>query len=142
MLRDLITEAYRMDALDLREVLNIAISVFSISCILLFLRYTYREWRVRGYLRLDWPAKLCLGLLVLFCGEFLRSATVWVILHFEGPGASYRSDIAVLTLALLMIIVGGSCIVRVMTPTKWGNSLWISALLVIAFLSIVNFVGH
>jgi hypothetical protein len=126
--------------IEIRESLNVVIAIFSFVISLLLWRYAYREWFVRGYRDLDWPAKFCMGLILIFAGEFIRSSTIWLILHLEGVTGTYKSDIAILLTALTLIVVGGSCVIRVMTPDRWGAKLWVLTLLVAMFAAIADYV--
>lgn len=125
-------------ALQLREAINIAISVLSLTLLSLFVPYIVGQWRDLGYRGFGWPEKLCIGLIFLFAGECLRSSTVWTIIHFEAPG-TYLTDIAPLIASLLLIVIGALCVIRVMSPHRCGHKLWGGALFVVVALVATNY---
>lgn len=126
--------------LEIREATNIAVVIFSLVLCVLLLRYVVRECKQGSgcYIDLSWEVKLSIGFFFIFAGEFIRAGTIWSILHFDGPG-SYLTDIIPLTGALFLIVVGSLCAVRVMTPLKWGNTVWITTGIFTALLIAANF---
>lgn len=128
-------------ALDAREAINIAIAVFALTTCCLFGRYAFQQWRKVGYSGLDWPTKLSIGLLLVSAGEFIRSSTIWNILHFEGMSGTYLSEIGPLLVALALTLIGWPCVIRVMTPERLGCKLWIGALAVVVVLIAINFLS-
>lgn len=129
---------YTETALALREAINIALAVFTFVLFGLFAWFSAeRIWTI-GYRNTDWTVKSAIGLLFVFLGELLRSSTIAFILHTEGSSGNYLSDIYVLMAALVCIILGCLCVIRVMSPKSWGNVLWISSLLVVIVAYALN----
>jgi hypothetical protein len=145
-------------ALDMREVTNIHISVFSLVMTILFTSYVGKElWLgagiivgrkssavsflhelLRGFRFLSFSSKGALGLACLSFGEFLRSSTVWKILHFDRTTGTYASQIAPLTVALILIIIGSLCVIRIFSPQMVGHWLWIASLAIAITLATVS----
>lgn len=129
---------YTRAAIELREAINIALSIFTLVLCGLLTWFIASEFKKNGYPASNWTAKLSIGLLFIFFGEFLRSATIWWILHTEGAGGTYLNDIPMLIASLGCIVLGCLCAIRVMTPKEWGNVLWIGSLAIVAFIFFLN----
>lgn len=118
---------FTSQALELREAINIALSVFTLVLCFLLARYIYKEYRLYGYKESEWPMRFSIGLLILFCGEFLRAATITQVIHSEGARGTYISAVMPLVASLVLIVIGALCAIRVMTPEKWGHKVWLGS---------------
>lgn len=125
--------------LQVREALNIALSVFTAMLCALLAPFLWKQYRLKGYRGLDWTDKICVGLLFLFAGEFLRSTTVWWVIHSEGRGGTYLSDIVPLLLAMICIVWGSLCVIRVMSPERCGHLLWVASATIVTTLIAINY---
>lgn len=132
-------DSVRENALFMREIINIFISVFSLVLSGLLASHIFQQMRMQRYRDLDWPTKLSMGLWFIFSGEFFRSATIWQILHYQGRGGTYLSEIVPLIIALTCIVIGSLCAIRVMSPAKCGHGLWVGSLAIVAALVAVNY---
>lgn len=121
-----------------RESINIAVVIISgVLCVLLASEIV-NNLKVYGYRYINWPTKLAVGLFFWFLGDGVRSLIVWWVIHNEGARGTYLSDIGVLLVALVSIVVGGMCAVRVMSPAKAGQSIWVATLILIVALVMAN----
>lgn len=136
------TDTVTSFALDLREIVNIFISVISAVMTVMFASYTIDKWRDYGLRNLTMAAKGAAACALLAFGEFLRSATVWEILHFNRIHGTYSTQIIPLIGTLLCICVGGLYIIRVFSPFRIGHWLWIVSLIVACTLAAISMVEH
>lgn len=122
-----------------REVVNVAMVVLSAVLLVLLARYILQQMRLTEYRHLEWPVKLSIGLFLIFLGEMMRSATAWLVLQTEGRRGTYFSDIIVIVGALLLIVAGSLCAIRVMTPAGPRSGwLWRAALALTILLAAIN----
>jgi hypothetical protein len=150
-------------SINLRELANIGITVHAPVLAFLFVWFVWEHWQNIGgcrwfhsktysdilyhawlsYKRIDKPIRGLIGMSFFLVGEFLRSSTIWIILHTDGVAGNYLSDIAIVLVALLMITMGLSCAVRNFTPAwPWWISqhrLWIYCLLFYSVVAFGNF---
>lgn len=134
----MVNVSFTSQALEVREAINIALTVFSFVLCVLLLRYVIREYIRYGYKNSEWPVRFSTGLLLLFAGEFMRASTIWEVLHFEGLRSSYLSAIVPLLIALGMIVLGALCAIRVLTPARLGHTVWLSSAGVVGVLMLIN----
>lgn len=135
-------------ALNLREILNIGLSVLIPVSVFLVSRFLYSEWKkaAHNYRALSRQTKGLIGLGIFFSGDWIRAITVWIILHTFGTSGTYLTDVVPLVLALILSIVGLLCFIRNFTPSRdangwpmWGgHRLWIAALTVYVAVIIIN----
>lgn len=141
---DEVTVSFMGHALEAREAINIAIVVFSAVLCVLIARFILISWLavveygLVSYSRLGWAVRLNIGLLFIFAGEFLRSGAILEILHVEKEKGTYLSQIVPLMVCLGLIVIGSLCAIRVMTPARWGNWIWIISLVVVLCLIAAN----
>lgn len=131
-------------ALELREIINIFISVIFLVLAMLYGRYLFadrdKSLRVTGWRNMSPVSKMTLAWFIISIGEVLRSAVVWELLHFQGVRANYLTNVMPLMLSLCFVTIGGACAIRVVTPgLGWKqHTLWIGSLLTAAILSAVG----
>lgn len=124
-------------ALNLREANNIAITVFGVVLCLLCLWYVVEELSENGYKEAQWPVKFAIGFCFILTGEFIRSSTIWEILHNEGSAGTYLSDVGLLISSLLLITVGFLCCIRVMSY-RWGYWIWVGSFVLFLLVCAYN----
>jgi hypothetical protein len=120
---------------EVRESINIAVVVFLPTLAML-------------YDRLERPVKGLVGLSFMSVGMGLRSAAIWVTLHWNGWGSDSLVELIIVVVSLLMIATGALCAIRNFTPTHdqntgkrlwWGgHRLWLTCLVVYVLLLVLN----
>lgn len=135
--------AFNGIALQFREAINIAITIFLPVLAALFLRIVYIVWQEtkHSYRGVDKTTKGLIGLAVMCVGESFRSATVWEVLHNKGGAGTYLTDVVPLIISLILVTVGALCAIRNFTPsTVWwgGHRLWLVCLGVFAIACVIN----
>jgi hypothetical protein len=111
--------------------------VMVVLCFLLG-RYIVSEVRRTHYTDLDWPVKFAIGLCVLFAGEIIRAGTILGLIHFQGATANYATEIGPVITSLALVVIGGMCAIRVMTPAKWGHNVWVGSLVTGSILILIS----
>jgi hypothetical protein len=112
-----------------------------------FVRKAYRAVQYQ-YDRLERPVKGLVGLSFMSVGMGLRSAAIWVTLHWNGWGSDSLVELIIVVVSLLMIATGALCAIRNFTPTHdqntgkrlwWGgHRLWLTCLVVYVLLLVLN----
>lgn len=131
-------------ALELREIINIFISVLFGMLAILYGRYLISDrgmsLRTTGWRHMTPVSKMVAAWSVICLGEITRSSVVWELIHFEGVKASYLTNIVPLMISLALIIIGGACAIRIITPGDgWRRHvLWSGSVLLATLLSVLS----
>lgn len=131
-------------ALELREIINIFITVLFTVLIVLWGRYLLSDrahaLRKTGWRNMTPVTKMVAAWFVISLGEVLRASVVWELIHFEGAKASYAMNVVPLIAALMLIIIGGTCAIRIITPgVGWRRHvLWVVSVFVATLLSVAS----
>lgn len=143
--------------LDVRESINIFVVIFTTVILFLYISYIFHNWVVAcksvgvsplsnprnwlpclriWYQALDDATRLAIGWVWVVSGELLRAAIIWSILHNNRETANYATDIIPLLVALVMIVTGSACVIRVLSPKGWGHGLWLIAFVLAVAISL------
>lgn len=151
---------HAVELIDLREALNAdVVLIFPILAFLL-IRHVVIEVKVAraacklmpgygesssaeriycAYRELHWSVKVSIGWALICIAEVVRSAIVWIVLEFERQYPTYLLHIIPFSFSLLTLVVGAVCVIRHLTPEKWGrHTIWlptfVAAIVVSAFI--------
>jgi len=144
-----------ISTLDVREAINIFLAISTTVMAVLYIRFVIKEctrvhwtkwhsfWVPRWKFTVDKrdiPAvNAAIAWSVLSVGEAIRSTLIWEVLHFDRQQSTYASEIIPLMVALIFIVFGALCSIRVFSPAWMGSWLWIGTLIFTATLVLVNF---
>jgi hypothetical protein len=125
--------------LNLRELINVVLAVFAGVMTVLFAVYVGRRWKRGGYRGIDPAGRAAIGFGFITFGEFARASIIWQILHYEVK-PNYLTDAPLLIISLITITIGSLYCIRVFSPPRRANLLWVSALAAAAGLSVLALV--
>lgn len=118
------------DIFDLREVLNGTWFILNLTLALVFARFVFKRWWTDPDWYEDWNTKGAVALMLYFGGSTLLRFWVWLYLlrMMQGDESVFSSPFYVVPVAAAVVgIVGALCAVRVFTPARWSNWVWIGA---------------
>lgn len=145
----------KLTTLDVREAINIFLSIATFVMAVLYIRFIasnclHLRWIKIWSISFPWfrclankyekPAlQAAIAWAILSIGESIRATFVWEVLHFDRHNSTYAAEVYPLMGALLLIVFGALCSIRVFSPTWLGNWLWIGTLIITSILVLVNF---
>jgi hypothetical protein len=104
-------------------VLNGYLSILSFCALVIFSRYLYKNRSV-GYQQLRPAIALC----TLLLGELiLRVPMFYIRTSSEIQGAQLPAPSTALLFGGIVTVIALLCVIRVFSPTGWGNRSWLAA---------------
>jgi hypothetical protein len=141
--------------LDVREAINIFLAIATTVMAVLYIRFVIKEcidihWTRWHRFWVPWceftinkrdlsAVNAAIAWSILSVGEAIRSTFVWEVLHFDRQQSNYASEVVPLMVALVLIVFGTLCAIRVFSPAWMGQWLWIGTLVLTTFLVLLNF---
>ncbi len=133
-----------------REIGNGALAVLSAVMVIMLGLFVLRRFQdPAGGVRRGWydepGTQIAIALMVLVFGKGLRSTWIWLLLSCQNVGGDcgwmYRTPY-VIEAAVLISIVGGLCIIRVLSPREWLPWSWLGSTAVCVGVPLVYYWVH
>lgn len=114
-----------MDKSIVLQILNGFISVFAACGTYIFVRYLYKH-KKEGYTK---RVQAGLAILCLCVGTVTLRGPVFIVRTLTNSGMHLPEPILIYIFGGILIGIAFLCVIRVFSPTEWGNKPWIIALI-------------